>query len=191
MRVSFIFPVCVLLALGHASSACQITPEATSDISKKQNGGVVTFSNQDDHRDMQEQLGITKLRPGPSGDPKNPNAANTDESKANPFPNLPELMTLKDGTRVTTAEQWWKQRRPEIVEDFEREVLGRIPGGVPAVTWEVVKTIEKKLGETETIEKRLVGRVDNSGCPEIEVNIMMAVVMPKETKGPVPALMQF
>ena len=191
MRVSFIFPVCVLLALGHASSACQITPEATSDISKKQNGGVVTFSNQDDHRDMQEQLGITKLRPGPSGDPKNPNAANTDESKANPFPNLPELMTLKDGTRVTTAEQWWKQRRPEIVEDFEREVLGRIPGGVPAVTWEVVKTIEKKLGETETIEKRLVGRVDNSGCPEIEVNIMMSIVMPKETKGPVPALMQF
>ena len=26
---------------------------------------------------------------------------------------------------------WWNQRRPEIVEDFEREVLGRVPPNVP------------------------------------------------------------
>ncbi len=60
---------------------------------------------------MQKQLGITKLRPGPSGNPNAPNAANTDESKANPYPDLPELMTLKSGEKVTTPEQWWNQRR--------------------------------------------------------------------------------
>ena len=192
MRASIVFPFCVLFAISHVcSTSFLIAQEATPDNSKKPNTTVVTFSTQDDHRDMQKQLGITKLRSGPSGDPNNPNAANTDESKANPYPNLPELMTLKDGTKVTTRDQWWKQRRPEIVEDFEREVLGRIPEGVPSVTWKVVKTIEKKLGETEVIEKRLVGRADNSRCPEIEVNIMMSIIAPKVTKGPVPALMQF
>ena len=152
---------------------------------------IVIFSTLEDHRDMQKQLGITKLRPGPSGNPSDANAANTDESKANPYPNLPQLMTLKNGEKVITSEQWWKQRRPEIVEDFEREVLGRIPDNVPDVSWELLKTVEKKLGETEVIEKRLAGRVDNSGCPEIEVSIMMSVVTPKAAKGPMPILMMF
>ena len=192
MRVSVVFPFCMLLAINQTGlTSCLVAQEATIDSSKKPGTQVVTFSTQDDHRDMQKQLGITKLRPGPSGDPNNANAANTDESKANPFPHLPELMTLKDGTKVTTREQWWKKRRPEIIEDFEREVLGRIPEGVPALTWTIVKTIEKKLGETDVIEKRLIGRADNSRCPEIEVDIMMSVITPKVTQGPVPALMQF
>jgi hypothetical protein len=33
---------------------------------------------------MMDQLGIKALRPGPSGNDKAPNHANTDESKANP-----------------------------------------------------------------------------------------------------------
>lgn len=153
--------------------------------------GIVEFSTQEDHRNMMGQLGITKLRPGPSGNPDAPNAANTDEAKANPYPQLPELMQLKNGTKVTSPEQWWKQRRPEIVEDFEREVLGRIPDDVPAVKWEVLKTIENKLGDIEVVERRLAGRVDNSLCPEISVNILMSVVTPKAAEEPVPLLMMF
>lgn len=152
---------------------------------------IVVFSTQQDHQDMMRQLGITRLRPGPSGNPNDPNAANTDESLANPYPELPELMTTKDGTKVTTPAQWWKQRRPEIVEDFEREVLGRVPEGVPGVTWELLKKIERKEGDVDVIEKRLVGRVDNSSCPEISVNIMMSVVTPTAAKQPVPTLMMF
>ena len=152
---------------------------------------IVTFTTQQDHADMMRQLGITKLRPGPSGNPEAPNAANTDESKANPYPDLPDLMTLKNGMKVTTPKQWWNQRRPEIVEEFEREVLGRIPDGVPGVKWDVLKTIEKKLGDVEVIEKRLAGRVDNTGCPEIDVTILMSVVTPKAADQPVPVLMMF
>jgi len=80
---------------------------------------------------MMQQLGITRLRPGPSGQPSATNSANYDPSKANPFPDLPELLTLKNGKKVTTAQMWWKERRPEIVEDFEREVIGRIPKMCP------------------------------------------------------------
>ena len=39
---------------------------------------------------MQRQLGITAMRPGPSGNPSAPNAANSDEAKANPFTDIPE-----------------------------------------------------------------------------------------------------
>src|SRR5215472_13209533 len=72
----------------------------------------VTFTNQEDHRNMMEQLGITKLRPGPSGNASAPNSANYDESVANPYPDLPPVLKLKNGEAVTTPEAWWKQRRP-------------------------------------------------------------------------------
>ena len=64
----------------------------------------------------------------------------TTNPTANPFPDLPDALTLKNGQRVTTASEWWQRRRPEIVEDFEREVVGRIPPDVPKVTWTVTST---------------------------------------------------
>src|ERR1022692_1435807 len=70
-----------------------------------------------DHQNMMEQLGIKALRPGPSGVDTAPNHANYDESKANPFPNLPAVLGLKNGGKVTSPGMWWAQRRPEIVED--------------------------------------------------------------------------
>src|SRR5687768_12980590 len=82
------------------------------------------WTTADDHRNMMEQLGIKALRPGPSGNPSAPNQANYDEALANPFPKLPALLTLKNGKTITKADQWWKQRRPEIVEEFEREIYG-------------------------------------------------------------------
>jgi len=37
------------------------------------------------------------------------------------------VLTLKSGKKVTSAKTWREQRRPEIVEDFDREVLGAFP----------------------------------------------------------------
>jgi hypothetical protein len=102
---------------------------------------LLNWTTQQDHKNMMEQLGISRLRPGPSGQPGATNSANYDPAKANPFPDLPGLLTLKNGQQVTTAEMWWKQRRPEIVEDFEREVIGRVPKTVPKVTWTVVSNV--------------------------------------------------
>ena len=139
---------CVVLFVGLlASTELAIGQDAAvASAAAKTDATIVTFSTQEDHREMQRQLGITKLRSGPSGNPADPNAANTDEAKANPYPTLPELMTLKNGDKVTTSEQWSTQRRPEIVKDFEREVLGETPANVPAVKWELLKTVEKNVG---------------------------------------------
>src|SRR5271155_1788682 len=144
-----------------------------------------------DHQNMMDQLGIKALRPGPGGDEKAPNHANYNETLANPYPNLPDPLTLKNGKKVTTGERWWKERRPEIVEDFEREVFGRIPNNVPGVTWTVKVTDREFVGFTPVIAKELVGHVDNSAYPAIEVNIAMTVVVPANAKGPVPMLMMF
>ena len=140
---------------------------------------------------MMDQLGIKALRTGPSGNEKDPNHANYDESKANPYGDLPDALTLKNGQQVTSAEQWWKQRRPEIVEDFEREVVGRIPPDVPKVTWAVKSTTDSKAGAFPVVEKKLVGQVDNSAYPSLSVDIEMTLVTPRNAKAPVPVMIMF
>jgi hypothetical protein len=149
-------------------------------------------ATQRDHKLMMEALKITSLRPGADGmNPKSPRAANYDESKANPYPNLPDPLTLKNGEKVTTPDVWWNKRRPEIVEDFDREVYGRVPKEVPKVTWEVTSTTEEKLGELPVVIKKLVGHVDNSTYPEITVDIQLTLTTPADAKGPVPVMMEF
>ena len=140
---------------------------------------------------MMDQLGIRVLRPGPSGNESASNHANYDESKANPFPDLPDALVLKNGQRITTADQWWHLRRAEIVEDFEREVLGRIPRNVPKVTWSITSTPNSKTGIFPVVEKQLVGHVDNSSCPAITVDIQMTLVTPANAAGPVPVMILF
>lgn len=152
---------------------------------------VVNFTTEQDHEYMMDQLGIKALRPGPSGDEKAPNHANYDEARANPYPDLPEALLLKNGQKVSTPEEWWKQRRPEIVEDFEREVYGRVPEIVPEVRWETLIAEKEMVGWIPVNARQLVGRVDNSDYPLLEVNIAMTVVTPANAKGPVPVLMMF
>ena len=150
------------------------------------------WTTQQDYQNMKEQLGIVRLRPGPSGQPGTTNSANYDPAKANPYPDLPDPLTLKNGQQVTAAEMWWKQRRPEIVEDFEREVFGRVPKNVPKVNWSVVSNVTDGIvGELPARGKQVVGQVDNSACPAITVNIRMTVVIPAQATGPVPVLMMF
>ena len=151
----------------------------------------VTFTAQQDHQNMLDQLGIRSIRRGFDADGNSPFAANYDESKANPFPVLPEILRTNAGKKVTTARQWWEVRRPEIVEDFEREVYGRVPANVPSVTWTVEVEEVEFVGMTRAKAKQLRGHVDNSACPSINVDIKMVVVTPADAKGPVPLLMMF
>jgi lysophospholipase L1-like esterase len=149
------------------------------------------WTAEQDHQNMMDQLGIKALRPGPSGNEKDLNHANYDEAKANGYGDLPDALTLKSGQKVASAEQWWSQRRPEIVEDFEREVVGRIPPNVPKVTWVVKSTSDSKAGVFPVVEKQLVGHVDNSAYPAINVDIEMTLVTPGNAKGPVPVVIMF
>jgi hypothetical protein len=164
---------------------------STAAMAQNSNPPPVTFTAAQDHKNMMDQLGIKALRPGPSGNESAPNHANYDESLANPYPNLPEVLTLKNGKKVATAEQWWNQLRPEIVEDFEKEVLGRVPKNVPKINWEVEVTDREVVNRIPVIAKHIIGHVDNSSYPDIKVDIDMVLVVPANAKGPVPVLMMF
>ncbi len=145
----------------------------------------VKFTGDGDHQNMMDQLGIKALRPG-----ANPNDQSTfDEATANKYP-LPELMVMKNGTKVTKARQW-PARRAEIQEDFEREVYGRIPKNVPKVKWEVTSTSTGNVGGISTVTKTLVGHVDNSSYPLITVDIQASVTTPANAMGPVPVMVEF
>ncbi|HVJ30995.1 MAG TPA: acetylxylan esterase, partial [Gammaproteobacteria bacterium] len=136
-------------------------------------GGAEThqWTTAEDHRDMLSQLGIRELRPGRNADASAPNAANYDEALANPFPILPDPLVSKSGEKITTAEAWWSVRRPEIIEDFEREVVGRVPAQVPAVSWSVVATRKWKIAGQRVVGRQLVGTVDHSAYPGLGVEI--------------------
>jgi len=151
----------------------------------------VALTADQDHQNMMDQLGIKTLRPGPSGNEKAPNAANYDESKANPFPDLPDPLKLNDGQKVTTAETWWQKRRPELVEMLSKYVYGRVPGELPKVIWTVMAVDREMIGFTPVVVKDLVGQVDNSSYPAIDVKIRMTLVTPVNAKGAVPVLMMF
>ena len=181
-------PKC-LLAIALLST---LAATARAQDAKPAGPAPLQLTAQQDHKLMMEALKIASLRRGADGMNRNaPNAANYDESKANPYPNLPDPLTLKNGQKVATPEQWWNTRRPELVEDFDREVYGRVPRDVPKVTWEVTGTTAEKVGDVAVITKRLLGHVDNTSCPQIKVDIQLTLTTPAIASGPVPVMMEF
>jgi len=139
-----------------------------------------------DHQRLMDLLHLTELRPGVNAK----TTVNYDEAKANPWPNLPNPLLLDNGKPVTSAKIWWSQRRPQLVEIFDREVLGRVPANVPAVRWEVVSTEKGEDGGIPTLTRKLIGHVDNSAYPLITVNIEATLTTPANAAGPVPVIME-
>jgi hypothetical protein len=136
---------------------------------------------------MLDQLGIKKMRKGRDARVKD----TSDEASANPYKeSMPDLMTFQDGTEVKTADQWPK-RRAEIVEDFEREVYGRIPTNAPKVKWEVTNSTEGESGGIATVTKTLAGHVDNSAFPQIEVTVQASFTVPRHAAGRLPVILQY
>jgi hypothetical protein len=161
-----------------------------SSLSQTANPPPVHLTAEQDHQRLLDLLHIQSPRRGPDGDPKSPNAANFDESKVAPV-HLPNPLVLDNGQRVTSAKMWWKERRPEIAEQFDREVYGRVPKNTPNVRWEIMSTLTEENVGIPVITKKLVGHVDNSAYPAIQVDIQLTLSTPAKAIGPVPVMMEF
>jgi len=187
-KVIAIVDICLPLILFLSHNAFAQAPRGPSSEAWAE----IRRLSEEDHRRMMDLLGIKSLRPGRNGmDPNSPNYAHYDESKANPYPNLPDPLVLKNGQAVTTAQMWWNQRRPEIVEDFDREIYGRVPRDTPKVSWETTSTTNEMNADVPVITKQLVGHVDNSSYPPITVDIQLTLSTPANATGPVPVMMEF
>jgi hypothetical protein len=144
-----------------------------------------------DHQQMMQQLGVTQLRKGPNGDASAPDHANYDESVANPYPQYPDPLRMDDGSAVTTAAQWNNKRRAQIIEGFEREVLGRVPAHTPAVSFTVKAGETERLGGVPVTATLLTGHLDNSSYPAINVDFPVLLIKPVNHTRPMPLLIMF
>lgn len=181
LAISFL-PLCIFVLIGRAPASAQ----QGKGVGKAKLPDFIP-SGYDDYQNMLDQLGIKSMRKGRDGRGKD----TSDEATANAWKDtMPDLLTFKDGTKVKMAEQWTK-RRAEIVEEFEREVYGRIPKNVPKVKWEITNTAEGESGGIATVTKTLVGTVDNSAFPKITVAIQASFTVPKNAAGKVPIILQF
>jgi hypothetical protein len=170
----------VLMGLALSLNA-QFSQQARDSINKL---------NNEDHQLMMKMLGISELRPGPSGDPKAPNAANSDESKASPYTSVPDPLVFNNGKPVKTPAEW-EIRKKELFELFDREMYGRLPANIPAVTWKVVSETDTIEGQTPVHLQKLQGIVDNSSYPSISVIIDLTVGTPVNITKQVPVIMEF
>jgi hypothetical protein len=163
---------------------------AHAQLSRQQLDSIRTLTDQD-YRLMLAQLHIDSLRPGPSGNPKAPNAANTDESKAIRYNSLPDPLVMNNGGKVIDVNTWWKKRRPEIVELFDREIYGRLPEHVPGVTWSVTSVTRDTVENIPVIVKKISGHVDNSSYPSISVDIPLTLTVPAKALFRMPVILEF
>lgn len=113
-----------------------------------------------------------------------PPGANYDESKAGSY-TLPDPLVTNAGQRVTSADQWRKIRRPEILRLFEANVYGR---GAPApakLEYEVVSTDRAALGGQAI--RRLVTIWPAGKRPSPPMHLLL--YLPAGAKGPVPVFL--
>jgi hypothetical protein len=179
---SLLAGVALLSTLLFAQPPRQLTPEQQAQQA----------ASREDHQRMMKLLGIAELRQGANGsNPQAPNFANYDEAKVKPHSPLPDPLVLKNGKKVTSANMWWKQRRAEIVEDFDREMYGRAPQVTPQVNWEVTSTTNEEKYGHPVITKQLLGHVDNASYPAIKVDIRLTLTTPAKAKTSVPVIMEF
>lgn len=145
-----------------------------------------------DYEQMLQQLNLKRnqLRPGPSGNPNDANAANRFEEKVNKYV-LPDALILKNGKSVNDEKTWFSLRRPEIVNDFENEIYGRLPALIPKVSWKAISVKDTTIGNQAIKQKVLRGIVDNSTYPSIRVEIELLVATPAQSTRAVPLVIEF
>lgn len=93
-------------------------------------------------------------------------------------PGLPDPLVMMDGTRVTTKEQWFEKRRPELKKLFQHYMYGTLPPAGP-VTAKVLREAPKAFGGKATLRE-----VSLSAIPGHEFRLL--VVIPNNRKGPAP-----
>jgi len=141
-----------------------------------------------DYQQLLDTLHITSLRAGANGmDPAAPNYANFDETRTGTY-TLPDPLKLANGTLVTTANDWWTKRRPQIAGLLEAEVYGRVPETVPAVRWEMTGAEVPPARAVKALTVHYVGHADNREYPSLAVDIALDVTLPVPSKAPVPVM---
>ncbi|HEU5118941.1 MAG TPA: hypothetical protein VFT74_20285, partial [Isosphaeraceae bacterium] len=110
--------------------------------------------------------------------------SNYSEEKVRPY-TLPDPLVEAGGERVTSAEQWFRVRRPEILNFYREEIYGRVPDTAPNVIWEVAET-DASARDSTAILKRVVGRMSvRPNAPRMSLTLYL----PAKATDRVPVLL--
>jgi len=112
---------------------------------------------------------------------------NYDEHRL-PAYDLPPLLVSSAGKRITTADEWFTVRRPEIMALFGNLVYGTVPAPpVPVqVTFSVAKSDDQFMGGAAT-RKDVRIRFENA---KGRAEMLVLVFVPNDADKPVPAFMK-
>ncbi len=113
-----------------------------------------------------------------------PSEANYDESRV-PSYQLPDPLVTAAGMRVTTAQQWWQLRRPEVLQLFEREMYGKAPGRPNNLRWQVTEQSEDALAGLARRKQVTIFLSENDDGPRMDV----LIYLPRDVEGPVPTFL--
>ena len=69
-------------------------------------------------------------------------------------------------------------------------MVGRVPANVPAVEWKLSNKSFETIGKIKAVTKTLVGEVDNSAYPPVQVAIQLSLTVPANAARPVPVIME-
>lgn len=96
---------------------------------------------------------------------------------------LPDPLVMLDGSEVTTPEQWYGNRRPELLGLFETEMFGKDPGRVPTLYTRVESEAEPAFdGKAIRHEVSHIYIDDGSGYRKVQ----LLIYTPADADGPVP-----
>jgi len=111
-------------------------------------------------------------------------AANYDEAKV-PKYELPDPLTMRDGTKVKSASDWIEKRRPEMLELFREHVYGRSPERPSGLKFKVIQNDATALDGRAIRREVLITFARKEATPEAT----LLIYLPRNTNGPVPAFL--
>ncbi|MBI1917892.1 MAG: acetylxylan esterase [Planctomycetes bacterium] len=93
---------------------------------------------------------------------------------------LPDPLVMLNGKRVTTKEQWIKDRRPELKELFQYYMYGYLPP--PRKVESTTRWVNKRAFDGKATLKEITLSFGPAEMPKIH----LLLVVPNKRKGPVP-----
>jgi hypothetical protein len=97
-----------------------------------------------------------------------------------PSRELPDPLTMLGGTKVTSAEQWEQQRKPELKALFQHYMYGRLPPKPAQQKYEVLFSDDKALGGKATLSEVKITFAE----PKLDHAVHVLLAVPNQADKP-------
>ena len=105
-----------------------------------------------------------------------------------PIAELPDPLTMFDGSRVASREQWIKNRRPELIDLFQHYMYGR-PPVAPKTIEAAISRVDSNYFGGKATKKEVTISFGPPQAPKIELLLVVPKDLPGKSVGPKPAFL--